>query len=49
MASHPGIGESRQFGDGRLCRRFSSGNYAIYYHSAADALFVLRVLHGARS
>jgi toxin ParE1/3/4 len=47
LARHPHIGESvEQFQAG--LRRFTVGNYVLYYEKNRDGIRLVRVLHGAR-
>jgi len=48
LAAHPRIEErlqTRRFGD---VRRFSRGNYLVYFRPLATGVQILRVVHGAR-
>src|ERR1044071_317470 len=47
LGDNPLAGRSRpEFGSG--VRSFPSGNYLIFYRSAANGVDIIRVLHGAR-
>ncbi len=48
FASQPRMGErvrTRRFG---IVRRFSRGNYVVYYRVRGGGIEILRVIHGAR-
>jgi toxin ParE1/3/4 len=48
LAAYPRMGEqvrTRRFG---VVRRFSQGNYVLYFRPLLDGVEILRVVHGAR-
>ncbi len=47
LAAEPDLGE-RYEGRGQLLRRYSVGNYLVFYQTFANEIVVARVLHGAR-
>jgi toxin ParE1/3/4 len=47
LADFPGLGRSRdELGPG--LRSFPAGNYVLFYRATAEAIDLVRVLHGAR-
>jgi toxin ParE1/3/4 len=48
LASRPEIGELRKEFSTGLYRRFTVGNYVIYFRPVEKGIRVARVLHGAR-
>jgi toxin ParE1/3/4 len=47
LAEFPEIGESRpQLG--AHVRKWTVGNYVVFYRVEADAIVIIRILHGAR-
>jgi len=47
LAKNPGVGEARDEIRPAI-RSFSHGNYVIYFRVTADALEIIRVVHGRR-
>jgi toxin ParE1/3/4 len=47
FAKHPLIGEKYHW-RGSTCRRFSKGNFVIYFRPTIEGVLILRIVHGAR-